>query len=201
MPEQTPNKMRETKSALRDLVYARLQKMTPEQRARASAQARARLEKQAAWTEARSVLLYAPMPEELDVWPLVQVALAAGKRVALPRFDSRTRSYIACQVQNPADDIKPGYFGIREPGAHCAAVSPDRLDLVLVPGMVFDSQGRRLGRGKGYYDQLLAGVRGTTCGVAFDEQIVEEVPVEPHDVHLRCVLTPTQWIQPVPARD
>jgi 5-formyltetrahydrofolate cyclo-ligase len=69
------------------------------------------------------------------------------------------------------------------------------VDLILVPGLAFDLRGRRLGRGKGYYDQLLRGLRGITCGVAFDQQIVAEIPVEPHDVRVNCVLTPTRWIQ------
>jgi 5-formyltetrahydrofolate cyclo-ligase len=65
----------------------------------------------------------------------------------------------------------------------------------LVPGVAFDLHGRRLGRGKGFYDRLLADVRGKTCGVAFDEQIVREVPVEPHDSDVNCILTPTRWIE------
>ena len=78
----------------------------------------------------------------------------------------------------------------------CAPALLNSLDLVLVPGVAFDLHGRRLGRGKGYYDQLLAGVCGTTCGVAFDEQIVREVPLEPHDVLMNCILTPTRWVMP-----
>ena len=74
-------------------------------------------------------------------------------------------------------------------------VSLNRLDFILVPGVAFDLHGRRLGRGRGYYDILLAKVRGTTCGVAFDEQIVREVPVEPHDSDVNCILTPTRWIE------
>jgi 5-formyltetrahydrofolate cyclo-ligase len=68
--------------------------------------------------------------------------------------------------------------------------------LVLVPGVAFDLRGRRLGRGKGFYDRLLADAGGLKCGVAFDEQIVTEIPVEPHDVSVDCILTPTRWIQP-----
>ncbi|MBP9903534.1 MAG: 5-formyltetrahydrofolate cyclo-ligase, partial [Verrucomicrobia bacterium] len=71
----------------------------------------------------------------------------------------------------------------------------NRLDLVLVPGVAFDPRGGRLGRGQGYYDRLLAGVRGTKCGVAFDEQIVDAVPVGPLDIRLNCILTPTRWIE------
>ena len=69
----------------------------------------------------------------------------------------------------------------------------NRLDLVLVPGVAFDLNGRRLGRGKGYYDRLLAEFEGWTCGVAFDQQVVEAVPSEPHDMRLTCLVTPTRW--------
>jgi 5-formyltetrahydrofolate cyclo-ligase len=133
------------------------------------------------------------MPGELDVWPLLLEALADGKTVALPRYDPPTQSYIACRIRNPAEDVAAGYWGIREPNARCAAECVDQSDLILVPGVAFDLQGRRLGRGKGFYDRLLATVRGTTCGIAFDEQIVPDIPVEPHDTRLNCLLTPTRW--------
>jgi 5-formyltetrahydrofolate cyclo-ligase len=186
----------DSKAGLRKEIRARLKTMTPEQRVAASGRACALLEQQAVWRKAEHIFFYAPLPEELDIWRLVSDSLAAGKTVALPRFDSATQRYVACQIQDIAKDLHHGQFGIREAGAHCVAVPPNRLDLVLVPGVAFDLQGRRLGRGKGFYDQLLTFVRGTTCGVAFDEQIVETIPVEPHDVHLNCILTPTRWIQP-----
>jgi 5-formyltetrahydrofolate cyclo-ligase len=184
------------KESLRQQIRVRLKAMSDGQRAEGSARARALLEQQTAWTQARLIFFYAPLPAELDIWPLVGDALAAGKTVALPRFDSATQRYVACQVRDIAKDLTAGQFGIREPGGDCIAIPPNRLDLVLVPGVAFDAHGRRLGRGKGFYDQLLTTVRGTTCGVAFDEQIVEVIPVEPHDVHLNCILTPTRWIEP-----
>ena len=185
----------ESKGILRKEIRARLAALAQEQRAMASKQASTLLEKQAVWKNAGLVFFYAPIPEEIDIWPLLGDALAGGKTVALPRFDPTTQRYVACQIQDVAKDLNHGQFGIREAGAHCIAVPPNRLDLVLVPGVAFDLQGRRLGRGKGFYDQMLASVRGTTCGVAFDEQIVEAIPVEPHDVHLNCILTPTRWLE------
>jgi 5-formyltetrahydrofolate cyclo-ligase len=184
------------KAALRTQVRAELAKMTVESRTTASAQARAVMERQSAWQNAASVLFFAPMPQELDVWPMLVDALAAGKTVALPRFDPEAGSYVGCQVKNLASDLVAGRFGIREPKNGCAIVPLNRLDFVLVPGVAFDLHGRRLGQGRGFYDQLLAAVRGRTCGVAFDEQIVREVPVEPHDICLNCILTPTRWIEP-----
>lgn len=188
--------IQETKTALRRETRGRIKAMTAEKRALASAQACLLLEKQMVWQRAKTIFFYAPLPEEPDIWPLFRDSLAAGKTVALPRFDQATQRYVACHIEDAAKDLNHGKFGIREPGGHCIAVPPNRLDLILVPGVAFDLHGRRLGRGKGFYDQLLASVRGTTCGVAFDEQIVESVPVEPHDAHLNCILTPTRWIEP-----
>ena len=71
----------------------------------------------------------------------------------------------------------------------------NRLDLVLVPGVAFDLQGRRLGRGRGFYDRLLADVDGIKCGIAFDEQMVNEVPAGPPDVRLNFILTPTRCVE------
>jgi 5-formyltetrahydrofolate cyclo-ligase len=67
--------------------------------------------------------------------------------------------------------------------------------LILVPGVAFDLRGGRLGRGRGYYDRLLSGLQGYRCGVAFDEQIVDRVPLEPHDASLNCILTPSRWVE------
>ena len=188
------NTIREAKQALRDQVSARLKQMAPGARAAASAQARALLTAQPLWKTAQWVLFFAPLSEELDVWPLLTEASSAGKRVALPRFVAANRAYEPCQTLDPQVDLQVGHFGIREPARRCARLPFSRLDLILVPGVAFDSQGRRLGRGKGYYDQLLRTLRGTTCGVAFDEQVVEEVPVASHDVRLDCILTPTHWV-------
>jgi 5-formyltetrahydrofolate cyclo-ligase len=185
---------RELKIEIRRRVRERLAAISGAQREALSAEARGRLEGQRIWREARSVLFFAPLPDEIDVWPLLPDALAQGKTVALPRFDSAGMKYEPCRIENLKTDLEPGKFGIREPAAHCIkmVIEPD---LVLVPGVAFDLRGRRLGRGRGFYDRLLAEVRGTSCAIAFDEQIVEEVPVEPHDVHLDCILTPTRWIE------
>jgi 5-formyltetrahydrofolate cyclo-ligase len=186
----------QAKAALRERIRDRLKEMSEAERAAASAQARIRVAAQTLWKSARSVLLYAPLPDELDVWPLLAAALTAGKTVALPGFDPATRLYLARQVRHLPQDLKTGQFGIREPNDDCVPIALERLDLALVPGMAFDRLGRRLGRGRGFLDQLLADVRGATCGVAFEEQIVSEVPAAPHDVRVTFLLTPARWLEP-----
>ena len=188
-------RIQDAKLALRQQVSAKLATMAEVDRATASAKAYSLLRRQKLWEQARSVLFYAPLPQELDVWPLVANALSDNKIVALPRFVAERNLYVACEVRDPGRDLTLGQFGIREPAEHCASRAIYGLDFILVPGVAFDLQGRRLGRGKGFYDQLLAVVRGKSCGVAFDEQIVREVPVEAHDVPVNCILTPTRWIE------
>lgn len=190
----------EAKAALRADIHARLQALPHGHRTVKSAQVCARLTAAELWQQAGAVLLFAPLPDELDIWPLLSLALGAGKTVAMPRFDRATKTYAAAIVRNAENDFVPGHFGIREPAAACAVLPLNRLDLVLVPGVAFDLDGGRLGRGKGYYDRLLASVRGTTCGVAYDEQFVAAVPVGPHDIRLNHILTPTRWHTARPAR-
>ena len=186
-------KLPSQKKELRVAIRAKLRTLPEVAQQTGAERARTLLEGQTIWQRAHRILFYAPMPCELDIWPLLEDAIRSGKEAYLPRFEGA--SYLASRVTNIHTDLTSGQFGIREPVPGSPQIPLNRLDFVLVPGIAFDLQGRRLGRGKGYYDRLLAEVRGTTCGVAFDEQIVEELPVEPHDIHLNCILTPTRWIE------
>jgi 5-formyltetrahydrofolate cyclo-ligase len=183
------------KSILREQIRAQVKSISLAARATASVELCVRLREQNVWRAANSILLFAPLADEPDVWPLLAEALAANKIVALPSFVPGTTIYTARRIIDPARDLVIGKFGIREGADLSPEMELNQLDLVLVPGVAFDSHGRRLGRGKGFYDRLLAGVHGTKCGVAFDEQIVDAVPVGPLDIPLNCILTPTRWIE------
>jgi 5-formyltetrahydrofolate cyclo-ligase len=187
--------LNEQKAALRKQIRAALQKNPPAARAVASGQVRAQLKEQAVWKNAESVLFFAPLPDEVDVWPLLEEALTTGKTAALPRFDPQGQNYVTCRVHDLRREIVAGQFGIREPGNGCGEIAPHSLDLILVPGVAFDLAGHRLGRGRGFYDRLLADARGIKCGMAFDEQIVEAIPVEPLDVRMDFILTPTRLVK------
>ncbi len=140
-------------------------------------------------------MFYAPLPDELDLWPLATRAAKAGKKIALPRYEVTAGKYEICDVHDLSRDLVRGRWGIREPSANCRLWPTNWLDLILVPGVAFDLHGRRVGRGKGYYDQILTNMRGMRCGVAFDEQLVLAVPSEAHDATLNCILTPTRWVE------
>jgi 5-formyltetrahydrofolate cyclo-ligase len=184
----------EAKAALRRELRVWLRARRPEERAHASAAARDRLRARTEWRLARGVLLYVPRPDELDLWPLAAEALARGVQLALPRFDAARGVYQAALVRDLARDLRPGRYGLLEPGPDCPAVPLNRLDLLLVPGLCFDREGRRLGRGGGHFDRLLTGPHGTACGVAWDHQVRERLPAGPEDQTVDCILTPTRWL-------
>jgi len=183
------------KSELRQQLRAKLKSLAAGDCAESSLRACELLRAQMIWKNAGAILFYAPLPDEVDLSPLLDEALAAKKIVALPRFLVATKTYAAVQIKSWKDDGAPGKFGIHEPSENCPVIPLNHLDLVLAPGVGFDSIGHRLGRGQGFYDRLLAQVSGIKCGIAFDEQMVQEIPAEPHDVRLNCILTPTRWLQ------
>jgi 5-formyltetrahydrofolate cyclo-ligase len=187
------------KDALRKRLGKRLRGMPEAWRAECSGKVRALLARQEVWREAKAVFFYAALPNEVDLGALLERALAEGKAVALPRFSTETGDYEACQIENFSRDCAAGKFGVREPAARCPIFPLKRLDLALVPGVGFDAAGHRLGRGKGYYDRLLADVPGNRCGVAFDEQMTSEIPTEAHDITLDYIITPTRWLE-IPGR-
>ena len=181
------------KSALRQQISAALGKISPAVRAVESIGLCERLKAQ--MPSAHTVLFFAPLPDELDVWPVLELSLALGTTCALPFFDVREKTYGARVLNNLATEIIAGKFGVREPAAGCAEMPLDQFDLVLVPGMAFDLSGNRLGRGRGFYDRLLEKVSGIKCGVGYDFQLLEKIPAEPHDAKVDFMLTPSRCVR------
>src|SRR5580692_11603229 len=130
--------LKERKSELRSKIRAALKDIFPAARTAASKRLCAKLKEQLFFKSAASVLFFAPLPNEADLWPLLEESFAVGKITALPRFDSTTQSYIACRVQDLHDEIISGQFSIREPHKNCVEIPPREIDLVLVPGIAFD---------------------------------------------------------------
>lgn len=141
----------------------------------------------ASWQEAGTMLLYYPLPDEVDVRPLIKVAFESGKRVLLPVVKDED---LELRLYEGEDSLRKGAFGIMEPtGETFAEENYDEIQLALIPGMAFDKAGHRLGRGKGYYDRLLPKLKkAKLTGVCFHFQLVDEVPVEPHDISVAEIL-------------
>jgi 5-formyltetrahydrofolate cyclo-ligase len=181
------------KIALRSIMRAALEKISPAVRAVESEELCVRLKLQLA--SAGTILFYAPLLDEMDTWPLLELSLALGTTCALPFFDAERKNYGAKEIKKPATDIHNGKFGVREPISSCAEIPLDKFDLILVPGMAFDLRGNRLGRGRGFYDRLLENASGVKCGVGYDFQLLGKIQTEPHDARVDFIFTPSRCVK------
>lgn len=137
------------------------------------------------YKDAKSVLFYASTPEEVDTHFLIQTALKEGKRIFAPKVDE---SHLRIHAVKLYDELKPGAFGIMEP-SETEEQNPSHIDLIVVPGIAFDPHGHRIGYGKGHYDRLLKVIKGFKVGLAFEEQVIPQIPAEAHDVPLDLLIT------------
>jgi 5-formyltetrahydrofolate cyclo-ligase len=193
--------IRVRKRVLRTELVARILALDPEKRRRDEAVLASRFPALPGFAAAQSVLLYAKaFPEEIATEPLLSQALRLGKTVLCSRVDRRERRLRLFRVDEPIRQLAPGVRGIPEPNPDCLEVAPDAVDWVLVPGLGFDTRGYRLGRGAGHYDQLFTQLRPATprWALIHDCQWVDDLPLEPHDVAIDGVASPTTIIEPTP---
>ncbi len=137
------------------------------------------------WQQAQHILCYWSLSDELPTHESVNQWLAAGKNIYLPRVKGDDLEIVPYHGAQSLDDNNK--FHIGEPVGE--DVDPSCLELIIVPAVALDAKRNRLGRGKGFYDRLLSTTHCPTIGVACDFQLVDEVPVEPHDRPLDCVVT------------
>ena len=137
------------------------------------------------WQQAQHILCYWSLPDELPTHETVNNWLAEGKNIYLPRVKGDDLEIVPYLGAESLDDNNK--FHIGEPVGD--AVDASCLELIIVPAVALDSKRNRLGRGKGFYDRLLTNTTSPTIGVACEFQLVDEVPVEPHDRPLDCIVT------------
>ena len=143
------------------------------------------VERMPVWQQAQHILCYWSLPDELPTHEAVQRWLEAGKSIYLPRVKGDDLEIVPYHGPESLDDNNK--FHIGEPVGD--AVDSSLLELIIVPAVALDERRNRLGRGKGYYDRLLSTTACPSIGVTCAFQLVEQVPVEPHDRPLDYVVT------------
>ncbi len=143
--------------------------------------------------EAGVILFYASFRSEVGTLDMISEALSSSmeKRVMLPRVDAKGRTLKIYEIKAMAELVK-GYMGIPEPPENSESLRTlSEIDLVLMPGAAFDINGGRLGYGKGYYDKMLStgGAMPPFIALAYEEQIVDYIPVRPHDIGVDAIIT------------
>jgi 5-formyltetrahydrofolate cyclo-ligase len=145
--------------------------------------------------DAHLVLAYNATAEEIDPARAIERLRELGKAVAFPRVESP--GILGIHLHAAGDALETGPMGISQPGADAPRVDLASIDAVIVPGVAFDAHGKRLGYGGGFYDRFLPQLRSDCIriGLAYDEQLVDDLPVAEHDAPVDVVVTPTRVIR------
>jgi 5-formyltetrahydrofolate cyclo-ligase len=147
--------------------------------------------------DAKTIFFYASFRSEVETLSMIKESLNAGKRVTLPKVVKEKRRLMLYEIKN-MDELSSGYMGIPEPSSSDERlVGIDEVDIVLIPGAAFDLSGNRLGYGGGYYDILLSERKKKVpiVALAYEEQIVDSIPPEAHDVKVDIIITDRRVIR------
>ena len=148
---------------------------------------------------AKNIMLYLDFNNEVSTDSLIKKLLDLGKIVSSPITLKEERKLIPSQITDLKNGIQYGAYNIREPKPECSpAINIKDLDVVIVPAVAYDKNCYRLGYGGGFYDRFLENLRkdAVTIGIAFDLQIFDEVPKEPHDAQLDYIVTESRILTP-----
>ena len=170
--------MTKSKSDIRRAAKSAVKALTAQQKADKSTLILSRIASSESIKSAKTVALYASLSDEVQSFELIEL-LSQTKRVVLPRVAGNDMDFYPYTPSS----LKVGAFGIEEPQGS-EPISPNEIDVIVVPGVAFTTDGKRCGRGKGYYDKYLSrsGFRAIKIGVCYAEQLAEDIPNEPHDI-------------------
>ncbi len=179
-----------SKKDLRTRLKANLAALSADEIHQRSRQACDLLVAQPEFERSETVMVFLSLPTEISTAPLVLRAWQEGKRVLAPRVSWEQRRMMPVEIRSLTEEIEDTQWSLRQP-LQGDPVPLGMIDLVVVPGLGFDRAGNRLGRGRGFYDRFLAHpeFHGSTCAVAFEEQIVDAIPADPHDIRVDMLIT------------
>jgi 5-formyltetrahydrofolate cyclo-ligase len=146
------------------------------------------LSEEPVFRKAKHVAFYYGIESEVETSSFLRKVLK-DKKLYLPRIGPK-KCLTLCRVRSLSKDLRKGTYGIMEPRAVCVKALASQMDIIIVPGVAFDKQGGRLGRGGGYYDRFLRKTQKIVkIGLCFREQLVKKVPMKAHDVRMDRIIT------------
>lgn len=181
------------KASLRESLSAKRKALTPQVLDTRGLKVQARFLATPYYQNARTIALYAPIRGEVPTRDILIAALADDKVVCYPLSHVHGRVLSFRAITSEAE-LEPGRLGVREPSNASELIAVEKIDLFVVPGLGFTRDGKRLGRGGGYYDATLrsASERSRRVGLGFSEQVVDDIPVNTDDVLMDLVVTETE---------
>lgn len=177
------------KAKIRIKLRASLKRLNPSERKKRSGRIVQKLLKLSEFKKAQRLMIYVSKSGEVETRQLIRKALKLKKKVFAPKMQAGALKIY--EITNPSRDLKRGAYGILEPRARQSRLGrPEELDLIIAPGLGFDRRGRRLGRGRGYFDRFLAKAkRADKIGLSFKEQMRYPIPVSRQDIRMDRVIT------------
>jgi len=184
------------KQSLREELTARRKAMTPDLIDGRGLKVQSRFLAAPYYQKARTVALYAPIRGEVPTRDILIAALQDEKIVCYPLSHVHGRILSFRAIKSEAE-LEPGRLGVREPSNSSDLIPVDQIDLFVVPGLGFTRDGKRLGRGGGYYDATLraASARSRRVGLAFNDQIIPAMPTNGDDVDMDLVVTEAESLR------
>ena len=176
-----------SKQEFRQLIKERKSKVCPAQHIKEAIMVKEKIEQLQWFNYAQNILSYHSLPDEISTHIHLN-DWYTNKNLYLPRVNELNLEIIK---YNPSQ-IKIGAFNAYEPIG--TPTSPQEMDLIIVPGIAFDKNGNRMGRGTGYYDKLLTNCNAPKIGIGYDFQLFDNIPSEPHDVKMDAIITPSNII-------
>jgi len=180
------------KHKIRHHIRQKINSYSELEKSKKSAIIESRLFNEEEFKKAKLVMFYVSLKDEVNTLSMIDEAISAGKRVCVPVILKEDKRLIAGEILDRRNDLECQHFGIYQPKlGHVREVPLQNIDLVIVPGVAFDKNNVRLGRGHGYYDRFLSGIpnRTKTIGLAFDFQVVENLPKDSHDIPVWKTIT------------
>ena len=181
-----------TKEEIREDIQRKLKSQDPELLQKHSARIRDKLFQRKDFQQAKCVLITLSLKDEVDTFPIVERCLKMGKRVVVQKVNADKKGMGLREIRDIYQDTEPGVWGIREPrNDRTSEVRLEDLDYLMLPGVAFDKQGHRLGRGGGFFDRLLSQIKRSIprIGLAFPFQIIDALPAESHDERVDITLS------------
>lgn len=147
------------------------------------------------WKKANTIGITISVGNELDTFSIIKQAWEENKRISAPRCNPENKQLIFYEISS-FEDLEDSFYGLKEPvPTQTLKMDPVDMELLLVPGLVFDEEGYRIGYGGGYYDRFLEGREMKTCSLCYDFQLVRNLPHDSFDIPVNYIISPLKTIK------
>lgn len=179
------------KKALRETMIEKRKKISQDERIKKSNEIKKRLFETEHYKNANFIFTFVSTDEEIDTHDIIRESLKKGKRIGVPITLPKEKKLVVSEIKDLDNELEMGFYGILTPKKeYIREISPEEIDVVLVPGLIFREDGFRIGYGGGYYDRFLRDAKSVVkIGLCYEMQIYEDIPVDIYDIPVDYIIT------------